>query len=231
MGDPKKHRKKYETPNHPWEKERIEFEKEIMEEFGLTTKKEIWKMQTMLKNITSQIKKIIGMEEEKGQVLSERLVKKLIRLGLIKEGTGLAETMNLTLQDLLNRRLQTLVFKKEMAKSMKQARQFITHEHIIVGGKKVTAPGYIVPMTEEASIAFIEYSSLHSEDHPERALPEKAPTIKKKDDKEGKEDKKEDKKDAKDEKKGAKEEKKEVKEEKAKVVEDTKAKAPTEVKA
>jgi small subunit ribosomal protein S4 len=181
-------------------------------------------MQTMLKNITSQIKMIIGMPEEKGQVLSERLVKKLIRLGLIGAGTSLTEAMNLTLQNLLNRRLQTLVFKKEMAKSMKQARQFITHEHILVGGKKVTAPGYIVPIAEESSIAYVENSALFNPDHPERALPEKAPAPIKAEDG----DKKEDKEDK--EKKEVKKE--EVAEKKADAVpKDAKTEAPVEVKA
>ena len=50
MGDPKKQRKKYETPLHPWQGERILAEKKIMEEYGLKNKKEIWKMNSMLRN-------------------------------------------------------------------------------------------------------------------------------------------------------------------------------------
>ncbi|MDP7610203.1 MAG: 30S ribosomal protein S4, partial [Candidatus Woesearchaeota archaeon] len=44
MGDPKKQRKKYSKPSHPWQTERIEVEKVLMKEYGLKNKKEIWRV-------------------------------------------------------------------------------------------------------------------------------------------------------------------------------------------
>ncbi len=42
MGDPKFSRKKYETPNHPWQTARIKEEKDICKKYGLKNKTEIW---------------------------------------------------------------------------------------------------------------------------------------------------------------------------------------------
>tara|TARA_Y100000310_G_C20694493_1_gene824582 strand:+ start:3039 stop:3761 length:723 start_codon:yes stop_codon:yes gene_type:complete len=179
MGDPKKQRKKYETPNHPWEKERIEEEKQVSKDFGLRNKKEIWKMQSNLKNITAQIKRLMGLPVEQSEVLKNKLHKKLVHLGLIETATPIEEAMDLSLQDVMNRRLQSLVVKKGLARSMNQSRQFITHEHIMIGGKKVTAPSYLVPIDEESTIAFAPFSNYHNADHPERVInEEKAPKIK-----------------------------------------------------
>jgi small subunit ribosomal protein S4 len=75
--------------------------------------------------------------------------------------------------------LQTIVFKKGLARSAKQARQFIGHEHILVDGKKINAPGYLVTKDEESKITFTSSSALFSESHPERATEEKAPKPKK----------------------------------------------------
>jgi small subunit ribosomal protein S4 len=34
MGDPRKRKKKYETPTHPWQKDRIDDEKELRRKYG-----------------------------------------------------------------------------------------------------------------------------------------------------------------------------------------------------
>ena len=43
MGDQKFQRKRYSTPRHPWEKERIGTEREIVTKYGLKNKRELWK--------------------------------------------------------------------------------------------------------------------------------------------------------------------------------------------
>ena len=81
--------------------------------------------------------------------------------------------MALTLNDLLERRLQTKIHKMSLAKSAKQARQFITHNHIMVGDKIMTSPSYLVKKTEENSIKFVPSSILSDQEHPARKLEEK----------------------------------------------------------
>ena len=60
MGDPKQPRKKYDTPRHPWNKARIDAEKEIKKDYGLKNNKEIWKFNSKLKSFTSAIKHRAG---------------------------------------------------------------------------------------------------------------------------------------------------------------------------
>jgi small subunit ribosomal protein S4 len=102
-------------------------------------------------------------EAEQLQVLS-----KLQKLGLLSIGSELHQILGLELRDILERRLQTIVMKQGLARTVNQSRQFITHRHISVNGKEITSPSYILSLQEETSITFKEKSSLSDENHPER---------------------------------------------------------------
>lgn len=168
MGDPKKIRKKYDTPRHPWIKSRIEEEKRIRFEFGTRSKKEIWKMETILKNFKSRAKTLIILRTQQSEIETKQLFSRVKELGLVTDEVTFDNILGLNLDNIMDRRLQTIVFKKGLARSVKQARQFIVHEHILVNGKKITSPSYIVPVREESSIQFKTLSSLNDENHPER---------------------------------------------------------------
>ena len=56
MGDIKRQRKKFSKPSHPWNKERILAEQELLKEYGLKSKKDIWKMNSILSNFARQAK-------------------------------------------------------------------------------------------------------------------------------------------------------------------------------
>jgi len=176
MGDPAKHRRKYEKPMHPWQRGRIEKERIILSNYGLKNKKEIWRMDSKRKSFADQAKRLIAAKGKQADTERNLLFTRLIRLGLLFGTPKLDDVLSLTLEDVMNRRLQSLVHKKGFARSMKQARQFITHQHIMVGGKAVTAPSYLVPLTQESSITFLQQSSLGSIDHPERVPIQKKPT-------------------------------------------------------
>jgi small subunit ribosomal protein S4 len=175
MGDPKKIRKKYSTPMHPWQRTRIEEEKEISKSYGTKNKKEIWKMYALVKKLATEAKLIVSLRGEEYELKKAVVLAKAKKLGLIKEGQEIDNILGLTLKDVMERRLQTLTFKKGLAMSVKQARQFITHEHIMVGGKKVTSPSYIVKIGEEDSISFSHDSPFNQMDNAER---EKLETVK-----------------------------------------------------
>ena len=152
MGDPKKQRKKFSKPSHPWQKERIEAEKKILKQYGLRRKYEIWKMDSMLKKFLHRAKTIIGERTQQSELEKKQLLSRLYLLGLLKKDSKMEDVLNLSLKDILERRLQTLVYRKELAKSALQARQFITHEHIAVGDRKITSPSYLVSIEEEPKI-------------------------------------------------------------------------------
>lgn len=168
MGDPKRPKKKYQTPNHPWKKERIEEERDLTKEYGFANKKEIWKVNSILLDFKARAKNLISITGEKGNLERQSLIQKLVKLGILKESATIDEILSLSFRDIADRRLESLVFKRGLARSIKQARQFITHEHIKVSGKKINAPGYIVLKDEEESISFSNDSSFNNENHPER---------------------------------------------------------------
>jgi len=173
MGDPKKQRKKYSTPSHPWQKNRIDEERRLIEQYGFKNKKEIWKMSSSLTKYKQQAKRLIPLPTPQADIEKRQLLKKLFLLGLLPEASKIENVLDLTLDDLLERRLQTRVHRQSLAKSVKQARQFITHNHVMVGGKVVASPSYLVRKSEEQLIKFVPSSSLIDTEHPERKLQEK----------------------------------------------------------
>lgn len=169
MGDPKKPKKKYETPSHPWQAERIGVEGELVKDYGFKNKKEIWKITTMLKKAAEKAKRSIIAKADQAEKEKNDLVARLARLGLVQKNAQVDAILGLQMRDLCERRLQTLVFKKGLAKSINQARQFIVHRHIMVNGRSISSPNFIVPVEEEATIAFSSDSTLSNPEHPERA--------------------------------------------------------------
>jgi len=180
MGDPRKQRKKYMTPSHPWQGDRIKEEKVLMRAYGLKTKAELWKMSTLLKKIKVQAKELISKEnEEKAKKQKELFLKRLLKLGIITTvDIKLEDILGLDVKIMLDRRLQTVFFRKGLAKTITQARQFILHGHVMVNEKRLDVPSYLVPVAEESTIAFIPSSSLDSIDHPERTTKKKPETEK-----------------------------------------------------
>ena len=156
MGDPKRQRKKFSKPSHPWQKERILAEKEILKKYGLRRKYEIWKMDSILKKFLNRAKTIIAERTLQSDLEKNQLLNRLHSLGLLKKDARLEDVLNLTLKDILERRLQTLVHKKQLARTVLQARQFITHENVIVSGRKITSPSYLVSAEEEPRINLVE---------------------------------------------------------------------------
>ena len=67
----------------------------------------------------------------------------------------------------MERRLQTQVVRRGLARTMKQARQMIVHRHIMVGDKIITSPSYLVKAEEEDKIKFAPKSPFSNPDHPE----------------------------------------------------------------
>ena len=154
MGDPRRLRKKYSTPAHPYEKDRIEEENKLIKDYGLRNKREIWKAEAEIRKYRTSARKLQADRTEIGKRSEQELLAKLMSLNLIGEGATLDDVLGLTVVELLERRLQTLTFKKGLARTPKQARQFIVHGLIKVGGRKVTVPGYRVKGKEEGGIGY-----------------------------------------------------------------------------
>lgn len=57
------------------------------------------------------------------------------------------------LVQLLETRLDNMVYRLGFAKSRFQARQFVSHRHILVNGKKVNIPSYTITVGDEISLS------------------------------------------------------------------------------
>lgn len=166
MGDPKKQRKKYKTPRHPWQKDRIENELKILGKYGLRNKKEIWKFKTKVETFRKEAKGLLALSPEDAKKVQDEMMHKLNRIGMLPATATLDDVLGLAIEDLLERRLQTIVVHKGLARTMDQARQMITHGHIAIAGSRVTSPSHIVLRAEETEIAFSPTSPFSKSDHP-----------------------------------------------------------------
>ncbi|NVM30192.1 MAG: 30S ribosomal protein S4 [Candidatus Helarchaeota archaeon] len=166
MGDPRKQKKKYRTPRHPWQKERLEDELKILGRYGLRNKREIWKFKTKVDDFRSIAKSLLALSAEEAALRQRELMTKLDRIGLLPSNASLDDVLSLTIDDLLERRLQTMVIEKGLATSLDQARQFIAHGHIAIANNKITSPSHVVLRKEEDLIHYAPSSPLNNPDHP-----------------------------------------------------------------
>ncbi|MBS7640566.1 MAG: 30S ribosomal protein S4 [Candidatus Bathyarchaeia archaeon] len=168
MGDPKKPKKKWESPRHPWRSDVLRSELLLLGQYGLRNKRELWRAKAMLSKIRAMARSLLSMPVEKRAELEAKLLGKLKRLGILSEGAVLDNVLDITVENILERRLQTIVFRKGLAKTPYQARQLIVHGHIAIGGKRVYSPGYLVKRDEEEEIMYAPTSPLSNPNHPLR---------------------------------------------------------------
>ncbi|QCC47289.1 30S ribosomal protein S4 [Halobellus limi] len=164
--------KRYETPNHPFQGERIVQEGDLLGRYGLKNKEELWRAQSELRNYRREARRLIGEAQgdlEAAEAAGEEFLARLRRYGVLSEDDDISRVLGLDVTDILERRLQTVAYRKGLASTPEQARQFIVHGHVVVDGARVTRPSKTVEVAEEDSIAFDETSPLADELHPERA--------------------------------------------------------------
>lgn len=168
MGDPKRNRKKYATPRDPWEEDVLAEELRLIGSYGLRNKRELWKHQTELTKYRNIARSLLSMPEEERMKLESELIQKLYKLGLLEKEATVEDALDLKVEDLLERRLQTVVAKTGLSKTIHQARQFISHGHIFVDGRRITSPSYLVHREQESTTSYSPDSSFTSNDHPFR---------------------------------------------------------------
>lgn len=158
MGHPRKSRKTYDTPLHPWNADRIKLENKLVKKYGLKNKKEIWKAETMVKKYRRDARELLGLSTEQTETEREELLRHLIKQGFLNKEAKLEDVLNLTMEDVLRRRLQTIVHQKGLSNTVKQSRIMVVHGHIAMDGKKVDSPSYLVKSGQEDLIGFYQGS-------------------------------------------------------------------------
>jgi len=143
-------KKSYLKPKKPFEATRIKEENELIKKYGLKNKREIWKTLAKVNYFRGRAKALAKSPLEEQEVL----FKKLRAIGLKISTTS--DVLDLKVENLLERRLSTIVAKKGLANTVKHARQLIVHKKIKVDGKVIDSPSYLVPVEKENSIEIKE---------------------------------------------------------------------------
>jgi small subunit ribosomal protein S4 len=170
LGAPKRNRRKYDKPKDIWSSGRIEIDKKYIKDFGLKNEKELWKVQTELSKIRSNVRVLLSStDSEKSNKVGSDIINRLTKYGIAPNGSTLDRLFDLNETSFLERRLQSITFRKGLAKSMKQARQLITHGFIAISGRKIDKPSYLVSISEEDKVGYyrpinLEPVTLHKED-------------------------------------------------------------------
>ncbi len=155
MGDPKKHSKTYQSPKLRWDRDRLAEERELKEAYGYKNKKELWKMTSILRKYRNQARRLITDRTEQGEKERKELLESLFNKGLLEKGAKLDDVLGLKINNIMDRRLQTLVKKRKMANTVKHARQLITHGFVMVGDKVIKSPSHLVKREEESKMRTI----------------------------------------------------------------------------
>lgn len=163
MGDPRRLKKKYKTPNNPFEKERIVEEFRYLGKYGLRNKKEFRKHRFQLSKYRKLARDLQGLPEELREIRFSALQGKMYKMGLTSESANTDDVLSLKIEAILDRRLQSYVMKLGLAKSVMQSRQMIVHRHISVSGNVVNSPSYLVMRADEEHIQFARNSTLRDQ--------------------------------------------------------------------
>jgi len=151
-------RRVWKKPKRPLNYDLMMDELKTLGTFGLKTKKELWKTQTELSRVRLQARSLLALRQEERERKEPILIQSLSKIGLVDQNSTLDDVLNLQVNDLLSRRLQTITQRKLFFKTPYQARQAIVHGHIMIGDSVVTIPSYIVKTEEETKIRLIPES-------------------------------------------------------------------------
>merc|ERR1711909_231548 len=119
--------------------------------------REVWRIKYSLAKIRSAARELLTLEEKDQKRLFEgnALLRRLVRIGVLDETKmKLDFVLGLKIEDFLERRLRTQVFKLGLAKSIHHARVLIRQRHIRVRKQVVNIPSFVVRLDSQKHIDF-----------------------------------------------------------------------------
>merc|ERR1711871_958820 len=144
-------------PRRSYDKERLDAELKLIGTYGLKNKREIWRIGLVLSKVRAVARQLLTLEERDPQRVfqGQALMRRMIRYGILDEDKQrLDYVLALKIEDFMERRLQTLVFKRGLAKSIHHARALIRQKHIRVGRQIVDIPSFMVRVESQPHIEF-----------------------------------------------------------------------------
>ncbi len=148
---------KSEKPLKPWDRTRLGVERGIIKNYGLRRKQEIRRAESIIRVFRRTAR---ALEAKKDRAKEEAFLGRMRKLGLISGNAVLDDVLALEAGNILDRRLQTIVFRRGLASTLRQARQYIVHGHVSVEGRKISWPSMIVDAEKEKTVAFRDKSRI-----------------------------------------------------------------------
>lgn len=155
MGDPKKQRRKHRNPRFAWSKDDLDAELRLLGEYGLRNKRELRRHRLLLSKYRTMARTLLAETSEERATIENQILRKLAQLKIVPPNADLDDILDLSVEQILERRLQTIVYRRGLSKTPQQARQLIVHGHIAVRDHRVTSPSYLVSKEEEQNIQCI----------------------------------------------------------------------------
>merc|ERR1719247_3434445 len=144
-------------PRRSYDKPRLDKELQMIGTYGLKTKREIWRVGLILSKVRAVARRLLTLEERDPERIfqGQALMRRMIRYGILDEDKQrLDYVLELKVENVMERRLQTLVFKRGLAKSIHHARVLIKQKHIRVGRQIVDIPSFMVRVESQPHIEF-----------------------------------------------------------------------------
>ena len=160
MGAPKRNKKKFDRPSAMWDKKRIEEEHKIKQEYGLKKLGELWKATSEIRRVRRNIREVLSGSAS--ETVGKDIIARLAKYNVVRENAIPDYVLVVKPQSLLERRLQTIVYRKGMAKTLKQSRQLIAHGFISINGRRIKSPSYLVKKGEESGIGYYKKISIET---------------------------------------------------------------------
>ncbi|MBS3088047.1 30S ribosomal protein S4 [Candidatus Pacearchaeota archaeon] len=150
MGDIRKKHKMFSRPKKLFDRARMDEENILVKKYGLKNKREIWKAKSAVSGMRRRAKSLIGKSDEDQRAFFDKLNKKGMNV------VNISDVLALTEENIFARRLQTFVFKKKLATTVNGARQLIVHKNVLVDGKVVNIPSFVVTLDLENKLSLKE---------------------------------------------------------------------------
>ena len=155
------------TPKRPYESERFDSELRLCGVYGLRCKREVYRVHYALAKLRKRARFLLTLDRDDERRVFEggAMLRRLHRLGVLPEDKNeLDYVLSLKNEDFLERRLQTVVFKNRLARSIHHARVLIYQRHIAVGKQLVNVPSFLVRTDSESHIGHSARSTFANKD-------------------------------------------------------------------
>ncbi|MCL5788478.1 MAG: 30S ribosomal protein S4 [Candidatus Marsarchaeota archaeon] len=162
MGDPRRIRSRWEGPKNPWLTDDLHEGIRLIGEYGLRNKRELYRAESIARRYRKMARSTLALTEAERAHVEKDLVERLYAKGLLKYKESTSDAiLSLTAKDVLDRRLETIVYRKGFASTPHMARQMVVHRHITIDGRVVDVPGYLVSSAEEEKVSIRASSPLY----------------------------------------------------------------------